>query len=334
MDVNSLIRIFCRVACFLALFQVAAAAVQEPVVTMEAVQVRAEPIEEFGFRVSPDFDHVRSTQRNKLFIPVVDVILPNTAASKAGLRPGDRIVGSDGLYVGDSSRKLSSWSKAQQAKWAKILQGSDRIEWRLSLERPGQDAHVEVLLVLPTQAPKWGVGKWTVSKERESLRIREPGVLAERAEDVMRCGIWTLLRSSYVSGFALPYNDGNPAFLGYQWTIWDRGVGHRMFVSNQRGKIDIVLEVIYKSAAVPELMGSPGAQPDKSLLSAATVHAIDSMAFLTSVDSKLIKAWRIPPDNRQGEVMYDQAQACYLAELEFWTTRVARVQGLWPLGLK
>jgi len=305
----------------------------EPVVTLSPVKVLGESMEEFGFRVSPDFNYEASTKDRKIYVPVIDLVLPNSAASKAGLRPGDRILRSDRVFVGDGSPKLSSWRRIQKDKWKQILGGREQISWTLTLESAGSRTHRELTLSLPTPPPRWGRGQWKTPPEREAFTIAEAGMLSPRAKDILKCGAWTLLRGSYVKAFELPYNDEHPVFLGYQWTVWHKGIGHRMFVSTQRGRTDIILEVIFKASGSSVLFDAPKSQPDTSLLSATNVLAIDSVAYHTNPQAELLKAWRLPPDNRQKELPVEAARANFNAEVEFWRERIVNTTGPWPLGL-
>jgi hypothetical protein len=57
------------------------------VVRLSPFKVSGDRLEDFGFRVSPGFDVERSTKSRRVYTPVVDVVLPNTAGAKAGVRP-------------------------------------------------------------------------------------------------------------------------------------------------------------------------------------------------------------------------------------------------------
>lgn len=108
--------------------------VMSKTVQLPVLKVKGDPLEDFGFRVSPVFDLSRSFKIMRVYTPVVDLVLPNTAASKAGIRPGDRIVLADGQPTGSTSRSLRVWERLQKKKWAEIATGKTNITWDLSVE--------------------------------------------------------------------------------------------------------------------------------------------------------------------------------------------------------
>jgi len=63
------------------------------------------------------------------------------------------------------------------------------------------------------------------------------------------------------------------------------------------------------------------------------VLAIDSVAYHTNPQAELLKAWRLPPDNRQKELPVEAARANFNAEVEFWRERIVNTTGPWPLDL-
>lgn len=296
-------------------------------IVLDPVRVKGDRLEDFGFRVSQDFDIDR-----RGYTPVVDVVLPNTAASRAGLRPGDRILASDGEPVISGTKALTLWNGFQRAKWREVERGNTDVEWALKVE-PGESEKLRtVVLKLPTPSPHWGSPVWRAPTDRKPTVVPEEGPLRERAEQVLNHGIWMLLRRSYVQGFELsPTSENYPPFLCYQWTIWTGSVAHRMCVSRQRGRTDIVLEVIYRDNS--GLFGRPGsttAVPERNLASATTITAIDAFAYLTSPAEKLERCWNLPT---QQEIPVGAAQAGFEAEVAFWLTRVGKVSPQWPLEL-
>ena len=303
-------------------------------VHLPAYNVKGEMIEDFGFRVSPDFDMVRSKGAGRVYTPVVDMVLPNTAASKAGVRPGDRIVSADGEETVSGSSSLRKWRGIQKKKWAEVEAAKGGVSWTLQIESAGTWEMRTVTLQLPTLAPRWGATVWRVPEGRTPVVVPEAGPLAERAQQVLNNGIWMVLRQSYVNGFKLPVDAAHPHFLCYQWTLWSGSTGHRMYVSQQRGRTDVILEAINKDNSSSIFSGiTPAATPDQTLSTATTALAIDSRTYLTSPSGVLEKAWRLPRSNHQEEIPLGSASAGFQAEVDFWLTKVGKVSSLWPLGV-
>ncbi|MFT3782595.1 MAG: PDZ domain-containing protein [Nibricoccus sp.] len=287
--------------------------------------VKGDRLEDFGFRISHDFDPDRHG-----YTPVVDLVLPNTAASRAGLRPGDRILASDGSPVISGTKSLSTWRDFQKAKWREVEKGNTDVGWTLKVESPASVKLRTVVLKMPTPAPHWGSPIWRAPQDRTPAKVTEAGPLAERAEQVLNNGIWMLLRHSYVLGFKLsPTSENFPPFLCYQWTLWTGSVAHRMCVSQQRGRTDVVLEVIYRdNSGFFGRSSSPTDVPERNLASATTVTAISSLAFLTTPSGRLEKCWKLPT---QQEIPSGAAQAAFQTEVDFWTKQVGKVSEQWPL---
>ncbi|HWA24124.1 MAG TPA: PDZ domain-containing protein [Lacunisphaera sp.] len=316
-------------------FPMAAAAsvgMTEPKVDLPAMKVQGDPLEDFGFRVSPVLDVNRSSGLLRTYTPVVDLVLPNTAASKAGIHPGDRIVLADGQATGSVARSLRTWERLQKKKWAEIETGKSRITWELLVEPlwdPGKTRMVQ--LELPTPPPHWGSTNWQPPAGRTPVVVPEPGPLASRAEEILNNGIWMILRETYQKGFRLTTDAANPLFLCFQWTLWDESGGHRMLVSRQRGQTDIVLEAIAESNNQPRKGGAtPSRSPDRTLAAATTTLALRATAYLTSPSGRLEMAFEL---NGRGEVPPGDASAGFQAEKEFWLHRVGKTSPLWPLGV-
>jgi len=306
--------------------------VAEPKVELPALQVVGDPLEDFGFRVSPVFDPAPSTRLLTVYTPVVDLVLPNTAASKAGIRPGDRIVSADNQPTGSMTRSLRTWEHLQKKKWAEIATGKSGITWQLVVEsvwKPGKTRLVQ--LELPTPAPHWGATTWQAPTDRVPVVVPEQGPLAPRAGEILNNGIWMILRETYQKGFRLPTDAANPAFLCYQWTLWDAAGGHRMLVSRQRGRTDIIFEVITQSNNSPQTGGNtPSRSPDETLAAATTTLAIKAVAYLTSPSGRLEMAMNLAPAQ---ELPAGAASAGFQAEVEFWLNKVGKTSPLWPLGV-
>lgn len=297
----------------------------EPV-RMAAFQVTGDMLEDFGFRVSPD-PRVKGLRLSSDICPVVDLVLPNTAASKAGVRPGDRIVRSDGVRTGSMSPALGSWKAIQKKKWAQKPDARGEVVWTLEMDSLLGGPVRTVVLTLPTPAPHWGATVWSRPMDRPRFTVEEPGPLAERAEEILNHGIWMILRESYVSGLRLLPAD---LFLCYQWTLWDARGGHRMYVTQQRGRTDIILEAIERATNSPGGLTPTKHAPDKTLASATTTLAASAMAYLTSPAGKLEAAMRL---GRRDQRPLGEAEAGFNAELEFWLHRVGKTSPLWPLGV-
>ena len=301
------------------------------VTKLAAFSVNGDRLEDFGFRVSPAYDAARSSKLWLRVTPVVDVLLPNTAATKAGMRPGDRIVTSDGASTASAFFSTSKWRGIQEKKWAEVAAGKQNVTWTLEVESMDTGALRTLKLVIPTPSPHWGASVWQAPEDRQPAKVAEPGPLAERARLVLDNGIWTLLRESYVRGFDLRADPKQTTLLYYQWTQWDGAKGHRIYVSQHRGRTDIILEAITREFS--RTQGSavaPSGAPTKSLASATTVFASASQAYLTSPSGALEKAWLLP--NRR-EIPFGEAREGFEAEMEFWLTRVGKVSQRWPLGL-
>lgn len=304
--------------------------VDEHIVQVEAFKVTGERLEDFGFRVSHSFDSFRSKLLNRVYTPVVDVVLPNTAASKAGIRPGDRIISSDGESAVCDTPALREWRTIQKRKWSDVATGIAGATWTLQVETAGTGEIRTVIMDLPTPPPHWGSSKWRAPQDRTPLVISEGGPLAERAEQVFNNGIWTLLRESYTRGLQLPTNAAQPYFLCYQWTLWGESGGHRMYVSQQRGRIDIVLEAIQQEQR--SLFSGPATKksPDRNLSSETTVFAVRGQAYLTSPSGELLRAHTL---TGQKEISLEAARSGFEEELNFWRTKVGKKSDLWPLEI-
>ena len=298
------------------------------VVKLSAFKVTGQRLEDFGFRVSHDFDSQRSQTFGRVYTPVVDLVLPHTAASKAGIRPGDRIIASDGESCLCSSSSLQEWRAIQKRKWSDVTHSVHGVSWTLQVETAGSEELRTVILDLPTPPPHWGTTRWRAPKERSPVAIPESGPLAERAEEILNNGIWTLLRGSYVRGLQLPANAAQPHFLCYQWTLWEGDIGHRMFVSHQRGQTDIIFEVILGERRGLFQRDRSKEGPERNISSETTVFANKARAYLTSPSGELVRACILA---QQKEISLEAARAGFEAEVDFWLNKVGKVSPMWPL---
>lgn len=261
------------------------------------------------------------------------MVLPNTAASKAGIRPGDRILTADGVDVSTGSMSRGPWRRIQKKKWNEVIEANGSVTWTLQVETAGTNEIRTLVLRLPTPAPRWGSTVWRVPEDRIPIVVPEPGPLARRAEEILNNGIWVILRRSYLKGFSLPTDATHPNFLCYQWTVWSGSIAHRMYVSRQRDRTDIIFEVISHVDAPFFSNFSPAVTPEESLSSATTVLATDSRTYLTSPSGVLEAAWRLPRSNKQEAIPLGLASEGFQAEVDFWLTKVGKVSSLWPLGV-
>jgi hypothetical protein len=302
------------------------------VTTLATFNVTGERLEDFGFRVSPDYDAKRSMLLWSVVTPVVDVLLPNTAASKAGMQPGDRIVSSDGKSTAAGSFSSSKWRRIQEKKWAELAAGKENVTWTLQVESVETGELRTLTLLIPTPAPHWGASIWSAPEDRSPATVPEPGPLAEKAGIVLNHGIWTLLRGSYVRGLNIPVTPQSPYFLCYEWTLWSGDAGHRIYVSRQRGSTDVILEAISRNGRGSSSALAP-ASDGGTLTSPTTIFAVDSRAYLTSPSGWLEKAWRLSRGSGQREIPPEEARDEFEAEKDFWITKVGQVSPRWPLSL-
>jgi hypothetical protein len=302
-------------AGFLRLAAATALGAEDKTVRLDPFTVKEERVEGFGFRAQLSFERDAGGQRRA--IPVIDDVLPNTAAAKAGLQPGDRILKSDGRSMAGNGFAEQKWN---DVAWKKELatRREKTVRWELGIESADRKQIRTVTLTVPTQPPRWGAAIWHPPEGRVLTVPVEEGPLAERARLILENGIWTKEENrARTLGIV---SDARP-FLGYGWTIRSREgkdyLEHRIFVSQQRGRIDIIL----------------------SVWSSTNDRRIPTKTFLTSPAAKLEKAWGIWDERatagklRSEEVPRYKADAAFQRELEFWLKQVGRVSAQWPLEL-
>lgn len=303
-------------AGFLRLAAAIAFGAEEKAVRLDPFAIKAERIEGFGFRAaSGSFERDAKGQRRT--IPVIDDVLPNTAAAKAGLQPGDRILKSDGRSTAGSGFAERKWS---DIAWQKELatRREPTVHWELEIESADRKQIRTVTLTVPTQPPRWGAAIWHPPAGRVLTIPIEAGPLAERARLILENGIWT--REENRARTLGIVSDARP-FLGYGWTIRSRegkdAFEHRIFVSQQRGRTDIIL----------------------SVWSSTNDRRIPAITYLTSPTAKLELAWGIWDERatagklRSEEVPRDRADGGFQRELEFRLKQVGKVSAQWPLEL-
>jgi hypothetical protein len=269
----------------------------EDVTKMAAFNVQADRVEEFGFRVGVELRNPFGSAT-----PIVRAIYPNTAAAKAGLRPGDRVVKTDGASAAVTLFSLSKWSKLSRRKWAEIAAGKKSVTWTLDVESWDQKEKRTVKMEVPTAPPRWGASKWQPPAGRTSAVV-EPGPLADLAREMLGNGIWVVARGVALLGF-----ERKPEpWLGYEWLLTTTNVErHRLFVTQQRGRTEMVFD---RSGG-----GQPGVQ------------------FLTSPNGALEKwhRYRQRGEAKFEEMALEEAREAFQREIDFWTKEVGRVTGRWP----
>ena len=266
-------------------------------VTMLApYEVKGARLEDFGFRFVG-----RLAASGSSSVTVTEVY-PNTAAAKAGLRPGELIYKIDGKSMSFFSVMLKL-HKMQERKWAELEAGKKSVTYSLEVRAPGAAASRTVTMILPSPAPHWGSEKWNPPEGRMPAVVEEAGALAALARAVMDNGIWSVPQDSSFLG--------DPALievpiLGYEWRIVQPSGTHRIWVTQQRGKTEILLEHHSQETG--------------------------SSLFLTSPSGAMEEARCRPPKNegKRKETPPDEIRTQFGTEIEFWLTRVGRVTGRWP----
>ncbi len=292
------------------------AADNDDVISLAAYNVKADRIEDFGLRVRPSAYSGPTTLVTfwfAKFTPLITAVVPNTAAAKAGLQPGERILKSEGQStVGGlfSTGKFGQWYKTQRKKWAEVTAGKKNVTWTLEIEAPVTKVVRTVKLVVPTPPPYWGASVWRMPEGRVPATVREPGPLAERSRAVLDNGIWTLLEENSVQSIFDRSLSSGARPTGYEWHIGNGSEGeHRIRVTQFRGRTDVVLET--------------------------SSHATGRWIYLTSPSGALERAWhwqRKP--KKSGEVSPGEARDSFESELDLWTNKVGKVSARWPFEVK
>lgn len=276
--------------------------------SLPKVTVTENRLQTFGFNVI-----VEATLKPNY--PHVTEVLPNTAASRAGLRPGDRILKSDGKSAAVTVFSVTSWYpkdrggrttlSAKKGEEAAIT-GAPSVVWTLEVETFGVKAPRTLKLVLPTPSPRWGAAKWQPPEGRAPAKVVETGPLAERCREVLDNGIWSFPGN----GARLLVSDPDPArfhLLGYHWEITAGGMEHGIFVTQQRGRTEVLLTT-FKDGEVNIYLTSPAATLEKSTF------------------------WG-GPKAKSKQAAIERHHAGFKSEVDFWLTKVGRVTGQWPFEL-
>jgi hypothetical protein len=267
------------------------------VTKMAAFSVTADRLENFGFRVGGQLLNPFGSS-----LPIVTAVYPNTAASKAGLRPGDRVLTTDGGSAAVTLFSLSKWRKLFARKAAEIASGRKSVTWTLEVESPDHHERRTVKMAVPTLPPRWGATKWQPPEGRVAAVV-EAGPLRDRARVVLDNGIWSNRRLPKSLGFE---STAEAPLLGYEWSLTTAtGERHRIFVTQQRGHTDIVFE---------------------RSQSGRGYHA-----FLTSPAGALEAAVHPPPKDKNQPMSLEEGREQFQQEVDFWLNEVGRGTGRWPM---
>jgi hypothetical protein len=271
---------------------------------LAAYNVKADRIEDFGLRVGdPGITFVVIVPLPQA--PSIEAILPNTAASKAGLQPGDRILKSDGRSASMTIFSTGKWKKFLAAKNAEAASGKT-VKWTLEVQPRGTKESRIVTLILPTPSPRWGSSVWRAPEGRKPGTVAESGPLAERCLDILDNGIWARVDflAPPASGRSVDYWS-----TGYQWAIGSAADGgkHLMTVTQTSGRTEVILETWSR--------------------------ATSRWVYRTSPSGALEKAWHFTR-KKKGEVSLEEARPGFEHELDLWATKVGKVSPRWPIELK
>ncbi len=296
----------------------------DDILTMAAYNAKADRIEDFGLRVGPSF--LSEMPKTTLgffvsrFVPIIYAVVPNTAADKAGLKPGERILKSDGqsLVTGLlSSVQLKKWRLTEKRKWEEVAAGKKDVTWTLEVQAQGTKVIRTVKLVVPSPPPHWGASIWQAPQGRTPATVAENGPLTERSRTILDHGVASLLRERYTQLLGLDFKNGlrgdalsGREPTGYEWHLGDgrREGMHEIVVTQFRGRTDVFFHT-----------RSP---------------ATGLRFYLTSPSGALEKAWLVPPQGKQYEMPLAEARVGFEHELDFWTTKVVRGIGHWPFEVK
>jgi hypothetical protein len=305
------------------------AAEDDEIVSLAAYNVKADRIEDFGLRIesAPYPDAARRLNNATFwfakFAPLITSVVPNTAAEKAGLQPGERILKSDGKStVGGlfSTGKFGEWSKSQKKKWAELSAGKATVAWTLEVESPATKAVRTVKLVVPTPPPHWGASIWRTPPGRKPGVVAETGPLAECSRVVLDNGIATLLEwpLSAVAGAEVAAGVRS-SVTGYEWRLEHEHRLHRIAVTQLRDRTFVFFET--------------------------TAPGIERRIYLTSPSGVLEKAWRwgraeniafmkVPNSDdgaKVGVMSLEEARIGFEHELDLWASKVRKLSPRWPM---
>lgn len=294
-------------------------AAADDVAMLDAFSVKADRFEDFGFRADDAFPDGAPRRRSPVGNPIIGIVRevwPNTAAAKAGLKPGDRILKSDGRALTANLLTEDRWGKLTWQKFVEARKGKE-VKWGLEIQSADSKESRTVTLVVPSAPPRWGASIWQPPVGRVPAMVNESGPLAERAREVLNSGVWAMFDADLARNLGLRADGARPP-IGFYWDIREQtgprsGMLHRMFATQQRGRTEIVFMVrSWTDRSVPE------------------------KTFLTSPGGALGIAWtygKSGKGTKTGDIPLPEADADFRRELDFWLTRVGKVSPQWPLEL-
>ena len=283
---------------------------EERVVRLDAYDFTDSALEDFGLQVRRGVrDPARSTLLWPLRVPQIIAVLPNTAAARAGLRPGELILKADGKSATSTLFSPNTWRKLQDRKLNAAAGATKGVTWTLEIQSVDGKSTRTVPLTVPTPAPHWGEAPWAAPAGRLPVEVAEAGPLAERAHLVLNNGIWALFNNNALAqGFGWKTDPSVP-LRGFQWTIVDpTDRRHRIFVTQQHGHTEIMLETSSRETGQSNFLTSPSGAMEKAIHRAFGRNAA-------------------PPTAEQGRARFEQ-------ELSFWLKEVTDQSDRWPLELK
>ncbi len=291
----------------------------DDIISLAAYNVKADRIEDFGLRI--DSETYSGKQANlatmwfATYAPRISAVLPNTAAARAGLQPGERILKAEGRSTVGSlfvTGNLGQWGKTQKKKWAEVAAGKKNVALTLEVESPVTKAVRTVKLVVPTPPPHWGSAVWQKPEGRSPARVEETGPLAERCRELIDHGIWGMVACGLVAPRILEIYFGrkippDEVPTGYEWHVgnWSEG-SHQMMVTQFRGRTEILLHAN---------------------------KARDYRVYLTSPSGVLAKAWQWGR-GKPFELSAEEARAGFEHEVDLWANQIVRGTGRWPFEVK
>ncbi len=294
----------------------AAAPVMNPgndddVVAMTPFDVTDSALEDFGLQVRRGVrDPARSTLLWPVRVPQIIAVLPNTAAARAGLRPGELIIRADGKSASSTLLSPNTFRKLQDRKLNAVAAASKPVTWTLEIQAIDGKTTRTVPLTVPTPAPHWGEAPWTAPVGRIPVTVPEEGPLADRAKLVLNNGIWVLFNNTVIAKeFGWPIAAARP-LRGFQWTIVDtEDRRHRIFVTQQQGPTEILLEIWSRETG--------------------------QIDFLTSPAGAMEKVYTRPYGRSSGTAPNrEESRARFEKEMAFWLNEATDRSDRWPLELK
>lgn len=310
---------------------------EDEIISLAAYNVNADRIEDFGLRVTSSlYSRPPKTTAGfflSKFAPIIVAVVPNTAAAKAGLEPGERIIKSEGQStVGGlfSTGKFGQWHKIQAKKWSEVAAGKANVTWTLEVEGRGTKTVRTVKLMVPTPPPHWGASVWRKPEGRNPSVVTETGPLAACSRAVLDNGIRASLDPTYASGLGENFADGVAAGFpsgrepnGSEWHLGSESGGggwHRIFVIQFRHQTDVFLETRSRTTGRRIYLTSPSGLLQKAWCWTRKANIARAKAKTKEAAANI------------GEVSLADARVGFEHEVDLWSTKV--VSGRWPFEVK